>query len=286
MTLEESTEKVSTRCIAEIQLILNHPSMEGKVLVVIEGDDDKKLYDRLFNKNETKLHPVGGCAHYEEILDNLNKDYENRLIVIKDADFDRLNNQERKYENFFITDGHDAEMMIANENFERALQNEFLSGDAEPIIERVNKDIKNISFIKWYNNVKNKKVNVEKLKPDKGMYDGNNEVSIEDCICRISSDRSNKDIDIMTEDEILDYESRHQDIDLRELTIGHDLFDGICRKLYFENDVKNKRTGGKPVSQEISRLARTAYSSEQFHGTELYKTIKEWQEKKGCLLLK
>ena len=79
---------------AEIALILRSHFPDNKLLVVVEGASDKKVYSRFYDSSKFDVYcstKYSGCLDLPDMLRALNAKYLSRLIAIKDADFDHLN---------------------------------------------------------------------------------------------------------------------------------------------------------------------------------------------------
>ena len=285
-TIQEVIDSRPAGVIAGIKLMLNHTITDNKILVIVEGDDDCKLYSRLFENEMVYIFPADGCGHYNQILEALNDKYATRFIMIKDADFDRMNGMTPEYDNLFITDGHDMETMISDGMFEEALQQEFLGSRQLAIIGKVKEDIRHISYIKWYNQKYECKINVERLKPFKQLYDGDTVISISCCLDVLCGDGRNKDVMVLSESDLLTFETNNATEDYDNLTNGHDLVEGISRRIWFLNSDQSKRKIKNPECVEIERMARMAFSVEKFMKTELYQSIKEWEIMNKCGILR
>lgn len=193
-----------------------------------------------------------------------------------------MNNKVNGYNNLFLTDGHDMEMMIINENFEEVINREFLDDSNLHIIENVELDIRHISYIKWYNQKENKRLCVDRLCPYNGFYDGNTTISIADSLKKVNEAKENAEKDDIEEHDIIEFEETYHTVCYKDLTNGHDMLEGLCRKLYFIN--KDKK-GKKPDPNELIRLARTAFNSMEFCKTRIYQDIMKWQENNSVCIL-
>ncbi len=277
ISLRDAVNASGRSSIATIRLLFESELLSGKTLIIVEGIDDRKAYARLFDENSTYIHSMDGCGKYSDILETLNPHYGNRMVAIKDADFDVLNGVEIKYANLFITDGHDAEIMMADEDFERVIQSEFLGGVRIPLFFNVEMDMRHLSYIKWINDKYQYKINVEKMHPYHELYDGNTEIPISECLKKLYDMDCNADKMCLQEDAIQLFETEHPTENYANLTNGHDLFEGICRKLYYLGENGVRITGRRPEEQDISRLARASFSNDKFKKTKLYHDINVWQ---------
>lgn len=275
-SLQTATAKNSSGIVAAIDLFFKQEKMENKVLIVIEGKDDKVVYKKLFDEDAAVLYPTLGCYHFEEILKSLNPKYADRMIVIKDADFDILNHKMPKYDNMFLTDGHDIEMMIFDDEFEDFLRVRFFDDDDVDIFSKVEKEIRHISYIKWYNHNKSCNLNVEPIKPCRPLYNGEAEIAISDILTHLYRARDNAGRTKVSESDIVGFENDNCTDDYMNLTNGHDLCEGVTHKIIYEQSINHR--GRKPTCKGIDDMARAAYSREKFQHTNLHKKIEGWEQ--------
>ncbi len=116
--------------VADIKLTLTHPKYKERILVIVEGIYDEKLYLKFFDNNDTGIKSTTGHRYYEHILEQLNDSYSSRFIILKDADFDHLNKKcYNKYPNLFLTDTHDIETMMINDAVVDSICSHYLDVD-------------------------------------------------------------------------------------------------------------------------------------------------------------
>lgn len=100
--------------------------------VLVEGEQDLKLFKKFFSPSAAKLKVTHGKYKMREVYEILTARAFDRKIGIRDADFLRLKNNDRFDENYsldiFPTDYHDAEGMVVNSqapiNFLETISNE------------------------------------------------------------------------------------------------------------------------------------------------------------------
>ena len=106
------TQYTYTDKIDELRMLFSHPKQKGKVFIVVEGPDDIKLFQKFINPEKCDLHSIpGGKLKLEQCVKDLVGTYK-LLIGIRDADFLHLEEHVYTNPNIFLTDQHDAEMMI------------------------------------------------------------------------------------------------------------------------------------------------------------------------------
>ena len=95
-----------------IRQTFNSPSGQDKIWILVEGEDDCKIYSKFFQEKKCKIEQVhGGVAQLETAIEQLQK-YKDRVIGIRDADFCNITNNYNAFANLFYTDYHDIEMMM------------------------------------------------------------------------------------------------------------------------------------------------------------------------------
>lgn len=100
----------------EIRLLFRHPLYKNKVIVIVEGKSDINLFRGLLNTQHVKLESFDGKEPLLSAMIELNSEYENRIFAICDADYIHVEGEENNYEahSVFLTDHHDAEIMLIN----------------------------------------------------------------------------------------------------------------------------------------------------------------------------
>ena len=154
-----------------------HEDSEGKVFILIEGTDDEKIYRHFLNEQKVIFYVTKNCLYVVELLRifKTNPLHKNKIIGIKDADFDHM--LHRSYpdlENLFLTDFHDIEMTIlsVSEEFESSLKAECCLQTTTPLVEKVAKDLKSLSYLRLYNEVTVADKELEGVKLDGINFNG------------------------------------------------------------------------------------------------------------------
>lgn len=98
----------------EIRLLFNHPSYRGKIMIVVEGQSDVRLFRSLIENEAIKLESIDGKKDLVTLVSELNSELPGRVIGICDADHDHLTAKaiERESYSVYVTDVHDAEMLM------------------------------------------------------------------------------------------------------------------------------------------------------------------------------
>ena len=109
---ESLRSRVTPETVAdEFILQWKSPGYVDKVLVLVEGKDDRNFYYKFFNHYTTEVKDCKGCKKVVEVYNILKRKADFIYITIKDSDFERLNGRLIREPNFFLSDCHDYEMM-------------------------------------------------------------------------------------------------------------------------------------------------------------------------------
>ena len=259
--------------VADVVLNFRTPVNTNKIMAIVEGDDDIKLYSKLFNNQTVYFHTliVKGCEYFEDVLVECNPKYERNYFVIKDADFDCLNNQTYPYPNLFLTDTHDIETLILKDDSLNSICCEYLLPGGAFTSLNIMSDIKVLSYFKWYNNIHQLGINFD-APGFFNLYDGSNAIGIDDCLRWVYNAPANQGRNVITSDVIMDFIANNNAVDVLQLMNGHDVCDGIRAKIGYLKSNRNI-VGNK---EDIPRCLRIKYSFADFMQTTLYSKINSW----------
>lgn len=270
-----------------------HEDSEGKVFILIEGTDDEKIYRHFLNEQKVIFYVTKNCLYVVELLKifKTNSHLKNKIIGIKDADFDHM--LHRSYpdlENLFLTDFHDIEMTIlsVSEEFESSLKAECCLQTTTPLVEKVAKDLKSLSYLRLYNEVTIAEKELVGIKLDginfngitySAFYDGENAITWEQCLEHVKSTCNNSRLEHYPTTEMIKlFADSYIDPDLKQLTRGHDLVFALQVRLQKLN--RKNSLGYK----ELCLILRTTCSRERFERTDLYHQLNEWMGQQGLYL--
>lgn len=256
--------------VSQISLMLKYTIANHKILVIVEGPDDKKFYSRYFDESNTEIILATGCDKLNDIVSG-NIENKNHFIVIKDADFNHLMHMKSPYPNIFLTDAHDYEMMIvtSTDSFWKAFLHEYLENNKENLdeLKKVPEEIQIYSCLKLYSMVNTLNIKFTSFNLSK-VYNGGEPVSKDKCLTALSSMPEGilRKIDNSKFDKTLSNYDIH---DLGQLTNGHDFCEGVSYKYRI-------KTGKSLSIKEIASCLRLSFREEDFKNTNLYKNISNW----------
>ena len=86
---------------------------QGEVGVIVEAKADELFFRKSFSK-KTCFFSTDGFKNLLELMTEVKENNDEGIIGIIDADFRRITNDKIDFDNLFMTDGHDIEMMTIN----------------------------------------------------------------------------------------------------------------------------------------------------------------------------
>lgn len=269
--------------VAELKLLISGYHSCEKFAVLVEGKDDVLVYEKLFSEDKVEVCPTYGCSELVKLVDSLNqKGYGKFFIGIKDADYDLLNHVHHAWHNLFLTDTHDLETMMIDEDITGIIMKENLDYmkmkndekvlDNKAFLKNVLDIIKPLSYIRWYNDVNDCKINFGVCKIA-SMIKEDAALGYACCLKYINKDSSNASISLTVNDFISFESSNSENVDIMLLVRGHDMCE-VMSVLLHQHDYydKNSKLNGAKIEKNI----RLCYTKEKFKSTQLYTSLHNW----------
>lgn len=256
--MREASEEVADTKVADVKSLFDTHVNDGKVIVIVEGPDDKEMYQKVMDANAVCFYVDCNCDKHFVILDALNGRYSNRLLAIKDADFDRLEGTVPPYPNIVLTDTHDMEGMIVAECISE------LQGDDAVRCQGVNlaeiyAELEDISYLKWFNHANHYGINFRETTLDLDIN-----AYFNDCV-----EKTDNVVNVTLTD-MYAFKAAHPGASEKELCNGHDIFE----RIYVRAKAANVANYAK---KPFFRRLRRAYPKDQFVNTALSQSIKVWE---------
>jgi len=266
----------------ELRLDISHPKSKGKTYIFVEGDSDIKLFRKFFNIEICKVERIpGGNNKLEECVSNLMNIYP-LIIGIRDADFIHLKNEKYDLPNMFLTDYHDIETTMISQNIIlNALVFEFTNLPKDEHInlrDNILFSIRKIGYLKLLNDIKNFELDFSVGFQDLISF-ANQDINFNEYLRRVISKSKNAKV---TDENLLQKEVEklyELNPDLLQLTNGHDLLKAFAK--YFREEEKIKGLS----DEDLARAFRMMFTVEHFSKTQLYSSIKEWEETNDIKIL-
>ncbi|KJV07307.1 hypothetical protein [Methylocucumis oryzae] len=264
--------------IGSITLQLHHPNTKHKLWVLVEGETDQKLYGNLITGKNTVIERVhGGVTALRKAMAALIIKSP-RIIGIRDADFLHLNGQQEIIDRLFLTDAHDAEMMmVACDKAWQQVVAEYLPEKRTDFAQLRSDLLLSLRFLgglRWLNDSQQLELNFKAGITN--FYDAEN-LAIPNqmkCIEIIASCSPNK-TDIPTERDISEK--------IMAITDDYNLCQGHDFECAFSLHVKAKTNKGISDT-DVGKALRLAYRLEDFVTTSLYQQLKNWESETRNML--
>jgi hypothetical protein len=263
----------------EIRLELRHPSTRENVWVLVEGPTDQKLFSKLLDADRVRIEIVhgGGVEPLLKAIAKLTEETD-RVVAIRDSDFIRLEGKFPEQQDLYITDAHDAEMMMAasNPTF-RSLVSEHLTDRLENYLDLRDEILRSIAFAgaaRWVNHKNSLTINFSKLGLG-SCYRGRQ--------LRLHKKKYLRKLHAASPNRVRDLSIEEVEKAMREFK---DLFN-LCNGHDFEKVVSlhiSAVTAKDIKDDDIGKTLRLAYSIIEFSKTELYKSLRGWERQHGYTL--
>lgn len=276
--MENSINKALTeedRVTAVILAIRGH-SVDKKQVVVVEGDDDALFYERFLDMSNCDVIVNNSCCGYAVISSTCNaKGYANRYFMIKDSDFDKLCGTS-PVDNQMLTDFHDRELFLSVLDVDAHLGGKY---GIEIDVEAIAMSIRALSMTKWYNMANDCKLAFKKKCVVPKVYDGQCDVSVDDCIAKLADEKKNAGKQLPDKPQVIGFMDYNEGADWRQYTNGHDWLHAIATWL----NVRLKKA--LSYKTDLCPYLESEFSEDDFKRTGLYTEIRKREETIGRTLL-
>lgn len=278
--MENSINKALTEedRVATVILAIQGHSVDKKQVVVVEGDDDERFYERFLDMAQCDVIVNKSCNGYTTISSTCNeKGYSDRYFLIKDSDFDRLC-ETAHVDNLMLTDFHDREMYLSSLDVDALIRCKYgIAVDVKSIAM----SIQGLSMTKWYNLANDCNLAFKKKCLLKIVYDGQSEVNIEDCLVKLAEEKKNAGKQIPGKAQVTGFMELHKEADWRQYTNGHDWLHAIAKWLNIKLKINSIS-----YTKDLCPYLESAFSEDFFKKTELCAEIRKREEVIGKILLK
>jgi hypothetical protein len=255
------------------------PQNRSKVLLLVEGPQDKDFYIKFFDSQAVELRSSGGCNSMKDIYNGIQRNpviFKYNLAIC-DSDFSRINRKLPFGENVFYADTHDHEMMCicCKKAFYAILSLVSLSS-TDSDFETIVAELKELSLFKWFNYTYRYNCIFKHLElvnmPQVALSDY---AYLHNVVGANSSKMSDECTLEALENFALEKECL---IDWKEITNGHDFikrFLGYCKR----------HSLGQFSEKKIRTVLHDKFTLEDFTETSLYSDIRTWENSNSKTIL-
>lgn len=273
--IEERTRSKVEEIASSIKMQWCTPTYDGKILLLVEDQDDKNCYFKFFNYDLVEIRTSAGCNKMRHLFDILRL-YSIPLFAIQDSDFARVCDKIPKEENYFITDCHDHEMMCLNNPkvMKAIFVNNAVNYDLE-LVKSAFDYLRMLSHFKWYNYKYHLNVNFRGYKVCGKKKE---ELCSFDAIYNTVKPHSPKCTSLIKEFHINDFikeQNRQSDF---ELTNGHDFLDLMTQLIEEKYNLHGK------IKNNLRTIMYSSFTLDCFKDTNLYRNVYTWAGEKADVL--
>ena len=265
--LEDMWKKNAEEFAQSIKLQWDSPTNDGKFLLLVEWENDKVCYFKLFNPQKVEIRSTMGCNKMKRIFD-LIQQYDIPNFAIQDSDFARVCDNVPTNDNFFLTDYHDHEMMcLANEDVMKGIFLNLALEIDRNIVQEIFDDLKVLSYFKWYNYNYHLNFKFKGYSPrGKTKADLHSFCAIFDIV----KSHSSNCCPLVTSDDFYNFVALHPDPNVYEITNGHDFL------IMLSQAIENKYKKPKLQEEILRTLLYANFTIDKFVKTNLYIAIYSW----------
>lgn len=272
------------RAASQVSLILRSPLHKGKYVVLVEGEYDKRFYQKFFNPSLAVFLPQNTCNKVRRTASWANGymggKYKLRMMGIVDSDFLSLDGIPEDEVNLFRTDWHDHEAwVITKPGSLQTVCNGYLTPPypAASLLQEAYKGIENLSFIKW-RHFQLKRADYSNPKPlqKQGLDFGDSPMnlyfgkSIADSLSNLHQSQDNLSGRLtLDESDVTNFKQANAATDPRMLHVGHDVLHAIDYRI---KQIKIQNIKDKAIYKKLCDL----YTPADFQSTGLHAAIRQY----------
>ena len=282
-TVTECIAKIPSSKVTEIKMMLSTDANKDKSIMLVEGIDDKMFFGFFIDDEKIEIDVLDSCFYMPDILSLSNADttLKDKVIGIKDADFDHITGKSYALNNLFVTDTHDWETMVISETCECRVAMEGLERKEKGLFKQVMCHLENYSYLKLFNEIEVLNKGKDGIR-FKGLilskfYDGVNACELKKSLDAVKAHGNNNSLaHFPSESDVERIKHQYAGVNLCQLTCGHDLIHGLVCRL-----TKLKGRSPKVGYAEIERIFRSCCSNEILRATNLYNQVDAWAQAHG-----
>lgn len=252
-----------------------------KILVLIEGIDDKPVYSVFLDDGKVDFKDCNGCLNVEKQHNTLKKEHSSTFLSILDSDFKRMESKLEHDKNLFYTDYHDSEMqMLCNKKVQkRTIKRITKKAGYEDIVLMAERELYNVSMLKWYNSKRNLRYRFEAM--DLVNLSKGSELSVNIVLQYITpTNKSSKRFPRKSFEKFLSLNNIRNDNEmLHHLTNGHDIISRMSgiMKLKYKCQISERKLRDTICESFTLDVAKKS---------KLYNDLKKWCDSKNVSIIK
>lgn len=263
----------------EVRMLFRHPSYAGKVILIVEGGSDVRLFRKLISHRDIKIESVDGKSRLHDVMKELVKEFPSRILGICDADHEHLTAESGRWNEIsvLVTDFHDAEMMMISSPALRAFideytKEEYLETLRSSLLDSALQAAYVIGAVRWANQVHHMNINFKGLNYGEFLRPNADRVEVDfGALIRILVNRSASLAEGLDVNKVQELTSHHQEKGACALQVccGHDVTN-IIAIIYRQNHVSHL---ANMDFKRVETSLRLAYGVAEFKSTGLFRNL-------------
>jgi hypothetical protein len=252
--------------------------------ILVEGPADQRLYGKFIINRRCQTMPCGSKDNVLAALAILRADNCSGVIGIIDADFAHAAGEALGHDNAFMTDDHDAEMMLLrsqavtsfiHEHCSPAKHSDWEQKFGEVVVARLMREAMKTGCLLWFSCVNKMNLNFDELKPERFMDRDTLLIDRVKLVHHVKERSRRQDI---PHNELVDglLEMQKRSSDPFQVARGHDVVDYLGFAL---RTAIGSCTHLQTTIETIESHLRVAYTIQEFSTTGLYASAIEWEQR-------
>jgi hypothetical protein len=274
----------------EIRLLFKHPLYKGKIVCIVEGKSDVRLFRKLLNHDNLKVESVDGKKDLVKIMRELSVEFPDQILAVCDADHDHLTGAVSDYENLsvFVTDYHDAEILMINSPSLTTFIHEYTANDkvdylCGELYDKVLEAAYSIGLLRWINHSEELNLKFKGLNFNEFIDVTNFTINLDiDVLLNSLLQRSKAKLDNVNEELLKNKLEEYKLKDGCKLQVcnGHDLTNIIS--IVYRNKWASLETNMD--KNKVEAALRIGYQNDFFADTQLSKALRGFLSNYGIEL--
>lgn len=266
--------------VAEIKLLLAADYEKKRTVMLLEGEDDIKVFRFLVGGEVTLIKAYGASTTVDKLMPK-HFPSESRVIGVRDRDYQK----HKRFERVFYCDGCNCEMMLAadDETFERVAIN-FYRGKLSPLALRreILKKLYYLSVVRKCSEQYRWALRISDTDLSR-LCSPRTQPNLDDTVAFVNSYNPRNRIDEDRRAIVASYDDTGAESEYFGITNGHDFIE-VLRIYCVESRSDSRR---RSLSDKILGGAlRCAYSLSAFKRTQLCAQLTEYGSKHGLRIVK
>jgi hypothetical protein len=260
----------------EIRMLLNHPAYKDKVIMIVEGGTDIRLFRKFLSHEMLKFVDVDGKSQVLQVMSDLLQVYPEQLLAICDADFDHVKQVNYHELSIYLTDYHDAEIMMIKSTAFNTFAQEFSTDigllKSGAILENSLSVAYVIGLLRWMSMENNLKLNFKGLNLSLYMSINSEKVELDsDALIRGLLLRSPNTPKVTNIEILLEQLEVYKTKNYCELQVccGHDVTK-IISCIYKQVSVSHETNMNQ---RKVESSLRIGYVKNEFENSQLSRTV-------------